>query len=201
MSVQALVAATLGKAIDRDGQFGPQCVDLVEAWIVDDLRRAPIPGNAIDLWKNADRSVWLHVNHEPLNFPRPGAVRPRPGRILLIGREFAISARPTAPLARQGGQCHHVDNGRHPRMDVQNPRLLATHRALHIIAEHGIACNLPIVDPARRRHVRVRRWDEVHRLPPLRDPARAAPRRSAGRYRRPGRRGARRRARRRTYAP
>lgn len=57
---------------DTVGNRG-QCVGLVEVWI--DINGYPhIPGNAVDLLANAERSRYTYVENKPMNYPLAGAI-------------------------------------------------------------------------------------------------------------------------------
>jgi len=73
MALLEWVKANQGRAIDRDGEYGPQCVDLVEAYLADLLRVPPWPGNAID-FARARFPGWEWVANAPSNFPVAGDV-------------------------------------------------------------------------------------------------------------------------------
>ncbi len=70
----AFIAKYLGRANTGDiaGNLG-QCVGLVEVWC--DINKKPhIPGNAVDLLKNADRTAYTVITNGPTNFPPLGAI-------------------------------------------------------------------------------------------------------------------------------
>jgi hypothetical protein len=50
MNLDQFVAANAGKPLDLDGEYGPQCVDLVNAYARDVLHAPLFGGNAIDIW-------------------------------------------------------------------------------------------------------------------------------------------------------
>jgi hypothetical protein len=70
----------VGQHVKSPGGLGGQCVDLVENWW---LSRGlpPIPGNAVNLWRNAPPARFLAVMNGPANFPVAGDV--------VIWREYA----------------------------------------------------------------------------------------------------------------
>jgi hypothetical protein len=67
------VRANIGRSIDVDGAYGPQCVDLVEAYLSDVLRVPRWPGNAID-FARGHYPGWEWVPNKPDNFPVAGDV-------------------------------------------------------------------------------------------------------------------------------
>lgn len=73
MSLAEFVARYLGKAVDVDGVYGPQCVDLVNAWAM--ARGKPrLTGNAYQLLAQASPTIWLRTGNTPTNVPPAGAI-------------------------------------------------------------------------------------------------------------------------------
>lgn len=63
----------IGRPIDLDGAYGPQCVDLVNDCLARVYGLPPLPGNAIDLARARPRGfVW--VPNGPRNHPPAGSV-------------------------------------------------------------------------------------------------------------------------------
>ena len=73
MALLEWVKVNQGKSIDRDGAYGAQCVDLVEAYLADFLRVPTWPGNAIDFAAHPHHG-WEWVANSPSNFPVAGDV-------------------------------------------------------------------------------------------------------------------------------
>jgi hypothetical protein len=63
----------VGKQVRSPGGEGGQCVDLVELWLLA-LDHPTVPGNAVDLWRNAPTSAYELVANGPANAPAPGDV-------------------------------------------------------------------------------------------------------------------------------
>lgn len=74
MSLMDLIAQLLGKHIDYDGAYGPQCTDLVEVYIQRCHSLPPIPGNGGDFYANAPGALWTKTPNGPFNYPDPGDI-------------------------------------------------------------------------------------------------------------------------------
>lgn len=74
VSFAAFVWRWLNKSLDRDGLYGPQCMDLVEQYVADVLGLPGLGGNAVDLWKLALGRGWVRVPNTPTNHPPPGCI-------------------------------------------------------------------------------------------------------------------------------
>jgi hypothetical protein len=73
MSVLTFVRTAVGQQFDLDGAYGPQCMDLVNAYRRDVWHLGRAPGNAVDLIR-ADLAPWSWVPNGPTNYPLVGAV-------------------------------------------------------------------------------------------------------------------------------
>jgi hypothetical protein len=67
------VKANVGRAIDVDHEYGPQCVDLVESYLTDVLRQPRWPGNAVTFASQVFPK-WRWVPNAPTNYPVVGDV-------------------------------------------------------------------------------------------------------------------------------
>lgn len=74
ISFAEFVSTRIYDYVTVDAGVGRQCVDLVEDYIAAVHGLAHIPGNAIDLYANADHGHWIKVGNLPANFPAPGDV-------------------------------------------------------------------------------------------------------------------------------
>lgn len=72
MTLAAFVLAYLGRPLDLDHRFGPQCMDLAEEYVAQVLHAPPLTGNAIDVWRHGARPGYTLVANGPTNAPLPG---------------------------------------------------------------------------------------------------------------------------------
>ena len=74
VDLATFISNYLGKANtgDTPGNLG-QCVGLIEVWL-DANKKPHIPGNAVDLFANADPKFYKKVANIPTNHPPPGAI-------------------------------------------------------------------------------------------------------------------------------
>lgn len=74
--VMAFVFKHYNRAVDVDGKFGAQCVDLMRLYITEVLRLpqpAPVAG-AADLWRAFDLLYYQRITNGPTNYPEPGDI-------------------------------------------------------------------------------------------------------------------------------
>lgn len=69
----SFIKAHLGRRVTSPGGLGGECVDLIELWLLE-LNHPTVPGNAVDLWRNAPTSAYQLVANGPVNAPAPGDV-------------------------------------------------------------------------------------------------------------------------------
>lgn len=62
-----------GTALDLDGSYGPQCMDLARSYLRTCHVGVDITGNAVDVG-NQRLPGWRWVENGPVNFPPPGAL-------------------------------------------------------------------------------------------------------------------------------
>lgn len=74
MTFAQFVASRLGTLDEFDGIGSGQCVDLVEDYVVTVLHQSKIPGNAVDLYANADPRRYTKIANTPTNFPLSGDI-------------------------------------------------------------------------------------------------------------------------------
>lgn len=74
ISFAAFVATRLYDYVTVDRGAGRQCVDLVEDYVASCHGLPHIPGNAIDLYANADHALYIKVMNTPNNYPAQGDV-------------------------------------------------------------------------------------------------------------------------------
>jgi hypothetical protein len=74
MNLDQFVAANAGKPLDLDGEYGPQCVDLVNAYARDVLHAPLFGGNAIDIWSRYPAALYTKVENTPRAVPLPGDI-------------------------------------------------------------------------------------------------------------------------------
>lgn len=67
------VRSQVGKAIDVDGYYGPQCVDLTMAYY-DYLEGRHAFGNGVDYWYNQLPSGWKRIAYKKDFIPQPGDI-------------------------------------------------------------------------------------------------------------------------------
>ena len=66
-------AARVGQYVRSPVGLGGQCVDLVEVWAAH-LGAPAVPGNAVDLLRNAPNAAWQVELNGPTNYPPVGAI-------------------------------------------------------------------------------------------------------------------------------
>lgn len=74
ISFAEFLATRLYDYVTVDAGPGRQCVDLVEDYIAAVHGLVHIPGNAIDLYPNADHAKWIKIANSAQNFPALGDV-------------------------------------------------------------------------------------------------------------------------------
>lgn len=74
MDILSFFNRWIEKNNDFTNQHIYQCVDIVEEFIHDVLQLSPISGNAIDLWSNADPTLYDKTANDPTNFPQLGDI-------------------------------------------------------------------------------------------------------------------------------
>lgn len=67
------VSRRAGVPVDLDGEYGPQCMDLVNDYVKQVWGLGPLPGNAIDLPRVSVPGFHWIVNG-PKNAPSPGSI-------------------------------------------------------------------------------------------------------------------------------
>lgn len=73
MSLQEWLDAVLGRAIDVDGAYGAQCVDLVNDYLQRCWATGRVSGNAVDIARQAIRGFRWQANAR-LNAPPAGSI-------------------------------------------------------------------------------------------------------------------------------
>jgi len=76
MTHQEFVTKYNWRAIDYDGAYGPQCVDLFRQYLKEVLNvsQPPSVGGAKDLWNNYDPRYFDRINNGPLDIPKKGDI-------------------------------------------------------------------------------------------------------------------------------
>lgn len=73
MSFGVWLLANIGRAIDVDGAYGPQCVDAVNSYLAQVYGCQPVSGDAIDI---ANQTIYgfSWVSNGAFNVPRAGSI-------------------------------------------------------------------------------------------------------------------------------
>src|SRR5690349_19255194 len=74
MTLQQFIATYTGKPIDVDHVYGPQCVDLANAYARDVLGAPLFAGNAVDIFSMFPTTAYTRAVNTPSNFPAPGDI-------------------------------------------------------------------------------------------------------------------------------
>lgn len=72
MTINDFVAANNNKALDFDGQYGPQCMDLIQFW-AKALGKRQFTGNANNV-PGENHDQWAWINNSPNAVPTPGSI-------------------------------------------------------------------------------------------------------------------------------
>lgn len=73
MNIQDFINRNNGAALDYDGAYGAQCVDLAQYW-AKDLGTHTFTGNAIDIINQGNDGDYITVYNNPTNYPLPGDI-------------------------------------------------------------------------------------------------------------------------------
>ena len=74
MTLSDFINARIGKQVDFDGQYGYQCVDLVEFYNHDVVGAPALGGNAVDLARNPQPNFYSYNANTPFYIPPAGAI-------------------------------------------------------------------------------------------------------------------------------
>lgn len=76
MTLDEFVQEYTGQSIDWDGNWGPQCMDLIRKYIEQVLciPQLPLVRGAADVWRNYQAEYYDRIANGPTNYPLPGSI-------------------------------------------------------------------------------------------------------------------------------